>query len=69
MTCCIQDNFDEEGNPRVQYYIKYSSNLSIKQEDQLYLKILRDIKEFCASSGIVYDEELDVDFILLAERN
>jgi len=69
LTHCFQDNFDEEGNPRIQYYIKYSADLSIKQEDKLFLNILNDIKDFCASSGIPYDENLNVDFILLAERN
>lgn len=68
LTHCFQDNFDEEGNPRIQYYIKYSGNLSMKQEDELFLSILRDIKEFCAISGISYDEELKVDFILSEMR-
>ena len=64
LTYCYQDNFDEEGNPRIQYYIRYAANLSIKERNALYLNILRDIWDFCASVGIAYDENLCVDFIL-----
>ena len=64
LTHCFQDNFDEEGNPQVQYYIYYCADLSIKQEDELFIKILRDIKEFCSVTGIEYDENLNIDIIL-----
>ncbi|WP_407422929.1 hypothetical protein [Methanobrevibacter sp.] len=67
LTTCFQDNFDEEGNPRVQYYIRYAADLTIKQEDDLYLKILRDIKEFCSLTGIEYNEDLDIDILLLID--
>ncbi len=67
LTYCYQDNFDEEGNPRVQYYIRYAADLSLEQWNVLFLDILRDIKEFCSNSGITYDEELGVDFILTVD--
>lgn len=28
LTSVYQDNFDEEGNPVIEYYIRYSANLS-----------------------------------------
>lgn len=67
LTYCWQDNFDEEGNPRIQYYIRYAANLSVKQTDDLYLNILRDIWDFCESIGIEYGKDLDVDFILTVD--
>lgn len=69
LTNCYQDNFDEEGNPRVQYYIRYAADLSIKQEDNLFLHILRDIKEFCSLSGIKYNEDLNIDIILIMDSD
>ena len=64
LTYCYQDNSDEEGNPRIQYYIRYAANLSAKQRNALYLNILRDIWDFCEAYGIAYDENWGVDFIL-----
>ena len=67
LTYCWQDNFDEEGNPRIQYYIRYAANLSVKQRNKLYLNILNDIWDFCDSIGIKYGNDLDVDFILTVD--
>lgn len=67
LTHCFQDNFDEEGNHRIQYFIRYAADLSVKQRNKLYLNILRDIWDFCESCGIVYDEKLCVDFILTVD--
>ena len=67
LTYCFQDNFDEEGNPRIQYYIRYAADLSVKQRNELYLNILRDIMDFCESCGIVYDENFGADFILTVD--
>ena len=69
LTNCYQDNFDEEGNPRVQYYIKYAADLSMGQCDQLFLNILNDIEEFCGNSGIPFNEDLAADFILSRDGN
>ena len=69
LTSCYQDNFDEEGNPRVQYYIRYAQKLSVGPWDKLFISILTDIEEFCTSSGIKYGEELGVDFILTVDGN
>lgn len=67
LTSVFQDNFDEEGNPRIQYYIRYAAKLSVYQEDILFLNIFDDIVEFCKSCGIPYGEDLDVDFILTVD--
>lgn len=29
LTSVFQDNFDEEGNPRIPYYIRYAADLSL----------------------------------------
>lgn len=63
LTYCYQSNFDEYGCPRIQYYIRYSADLSISQEDKLFLKIFADIMEFLDLWDISFDD-LDVDFIL-----
>ena len=64
LTQCYQSNFDEEGNPRIQYYIRFAADLTIKQQNKLYISILHDIWKFCDENSIVYDENLGVDFIL-----
>ena len=67
LTSVYQGNFDEEGNPRIQYYIRFAADLSVKQWDELFLNITRDIMEFCKDHGISYGENLDVDFILTVD--
>ena len=67
LTYVHQANFDEEGNPRVQYYIRYAAELSVKEEDSLFLNIFHDITGFCKTHGISYGEDLDVDFILTVD--
>ena len=64
LTKCYQDNFDEEGNPRVQYYIRYAANLSLNEWDDLFFNILADIEEYLGICGISMDEDFAVDFIL-----
>ena len=63
LTSVYQDNFDEEGNPRIQYYIRYAADLSVSQWDKLFMKIFNDIISFCRFCGISYDD-LDVDVLL-----
>lgn len=67
LTYCYQSNFDEEGNPKIQYYIRYAEMLSVEQWDNLFLAIFNEIMEFCKSHGIIYGEDLDVDFILTVD--
>lgn len=67
LTSCYQSNFDEEGTPKVQYFIRYETDLSIDQWHSLRSKIRKDIKEFCFSSGISYHEYLEIDFIVTVD--
>lgn len=64
LTHCYQSNFDVEGNPRVQYYIRYAANLSIEMENELFGNIFDDIMDFFNQCGLILNEELAVDFIL-----
>ena len=67
LTSVYQSNFDEEGNPKIQYYIRYAADLPIIQEDKLFLSIFDDIMDYCKSCGIQYNQDLNVDFILTVD--
>ena len=67
LTYVHQANFDEEGNPKIPYYIRYTADLSINHEDRLFLAMFEDIMNFCRSYGISYGEDLCVDFILAVD--
>lgn len=67
LTSIFQDNFDEEGNPRIQYYIRYAADLSLKEWSELGLHIEDDITEFCISSGVPYEIYSEIDFILTVD--
>ncbi|WP_407412128.1 hypothetical protein [Methanobrevibacter sp.] len=48
---------DEEGNPSIEYYLKYVGDLSFKQLNKLDYEILEKINDFCISSKL--DEEFE----------
>lgn len=59
LTSVFQDDFDEEGNPQVQYYIRYSADLSLEKWRKLRSDIRKSVFDFCISSGIgeeIYDK-------------
>ena len=67
LTSVFQDNFDEEGNPRVQYYIRYAADLSLDDWRKLRSSIRNSVFAFCISSGIekeIYDE---IDLIVTVD--
>ena len=67
LTSVFQDNFDEEGNPQVQYYIRYAADLSLDEWHELRATIRESVIAFCISSGI--DEEIydEIVFILTVD--
>lgn len=67
LTSVFLDNLDEEGNPKIQYYIRYSADLSLRQWHELCFKIEKDVFDFCISSGV--DEEIfdEIDFIVTVD--
>ena len=67
LTSVFQDNFDEDGNPRVQYYIRYAADLSLDEWHKLCFVIEKEVFDFCISSGI--DEEIyeEIDFIVTVD--
>lgn len=56
---------DEEGNPAIEYYIKYSGNLSFEQLNQLDYEILEKINNFCISSKFMDDEFENMNIFLV----
>lgn len=67
LTSVFQDNFDEEGNPQIQYYIRYAADLSLDEWRKLRSDIRKSVKAFCISSGI--DEEIydEIDFLVTVD--
>lgn len=58
---------DEEGNPSIEYYIKYVGDLSFKQLNKLDYEILEKINDFCISSKLD-DEFENMDVFLVRCR-
>ena len=67
LTSVFQDNFDEEGNPRIQYYIRYAADLTLDEWHKLRFHIKKCVEEFCISSGVDYSIYSEIDFILTVD--
>lgn len=67
LTSCYQSNFDEEGIPKVQYYIRYAADLTLEQWHRLRNMIKEDILKFCLNSGISHDLYTEIDFIVTVD--
>ncbi len=67
LTSVFQDNFDEEGNPRIQYYVRYAADLSLSEWDELRSRIRESVISFCKSSGVPYGIYSEIDFILTVD--
>lgn len=67
LTSCYQSNFDEEGLPKVRYYIRYAADLTLKKWHQLSAMVEKDIEEFCLNSGISQEIFMETDFIVTVD--
>ena len=67
LTSVFQDNFDEEGNPQVQYYIRYAADLSLDEWHELCFVIEKEVFDFCISSGIAEEIFDEIDFIVTVD--
>ena len=64
LTSVYQSNVDEEGNPKIQYYIRYAADLTLDKWHKLRFNIRKSVEEFCLSSGVDYRIYSEIDFIL-----
>ena len=62
-----QDNFDEEGNFRIQYYIRYAADLTLDEWEELSFQIEELVRQFCLSSGVNPDICFEIDFIVTVD--
>ena len=67
LTSVFQDNFDEEGNPQVQYYIRYAADLSLDEWRKLRSSIRNSVFAFCISSGIEKEIYEEIDLIVTVD--
>lgn len=67
LTSCHQSNFDEEGIPKVQYYIRYAADLTLEKWHKLRVMIEKDIENFCLDSGVSKDLFMEIDFIVTVD--
>ncbi len=67
LTSVFQDNFDEEGDPRIQYYIRYAADLSLDQWRKLRSNIRNAVIDFCISLGISSCVYSEIDFIVTVD--
>ncbi len=55
---CHRSNHDEEGNPAIEFYVRYNRKLDLKTERKLFHIILDDLFEFCEKSNFL-DEVME----------
>ena len=63
---CHRSNRDEEGNPAIQFYVRYNRKLDLETEDKLFYMITDDLFDFCEKSNFSDEvmESLDL-FVLI----
>lgn len=67
LTSVFQNNFDEDGDPRIQYYIRYAADLTLDEWHRLRAKIRNAVIEFCISLGISSCIYSEIDFIVTVD--
>ena len=67
LTSVYQDNFDEEGNPRIQYYVRYAADLTLDEWHDLRFLIVEEVEKFCISTGVDYGIYSEIDYILTVD--
>lgn len=67
LTSVYQNNFDDDGNFRIQYYLRYAADLTLDEWHRLRFQIVDDVEKFCISSGVDYSIYDEIDFILTVD--
>ena len=67
LTSVYQDNFDDEGNFRIQYYVRYAADLTLDDWHELRFKIVDAVERFCISTNVDYSIFSEIDFILTVD--
>lgn len=67
LTSVYQDNFDDDGNFRIQYYLRYAADLTLDEWHRLRFQIVDDVEKFCISAGVDYSIYDEIDFILTVD--
>lgn len=67
LTSVYQDNFDDEGNFRIQYYVRYAADLTLDEWDELSFQIEESVKQFCVSSGFTHSIFSEIDLFLTVD--
>lgn len=67
LTSVFQDNFDEEGDSRIQYYIRYAADLTLDEWRHLRFRIRKAVEEFCISLGIPFTIYSEIDLIVTVD--
>lgn len=55
LVSCHRSNRDEEGNPAIEFYVRYDRKLDLKTEKKLYFIIINDLFDFCDKSNFADD--------------
>ncbi|MBQ6345629.1 MAG: hypothetical protein IJH63_08085 [Methanobrevibacter sp.] len=64
---CHRSNHDEEGNPAIEFYIRYNRKLDLETERKLFRIITNDLFDFCEKSNFL-DEVMDyMDLLVLID--
>lgn len=64
---CMRKNYDDEGNPAVEFLVYYNGQLTYSQRNALNDKIIHDFYEFCNASGFPI-AFYDVSIFLIQNR-
>ena len=65
LVSCHRSNHDEEGNPAIQFYVRYNRKLNLDVEDKLFYKITDDLYDFCEKSNFLDEVMASMDLFVL----
>lgn len=66
LSSCNMIDEDEDGNPSIEFYIKYADDLTYAQRKKLTYEVLESLYNFCTISGF-QDKFHDVSIFLVKQ--
>ncbi|MBR0271302.1 MAG: hypothetical protein IJQ68_04825 [Methanobrevibacter sp.] len=63
LTTCHRSNHDEEGNPAIEFYIRYNVKLDFNIKLKLARLVSKNVHDFCKKSG--FDDDVFSSMTLL----
>ena len=64
LVSCHRSNHDEEGNPAIEFYVRYNRKLDLETRKKLFFNVYGDLSDFCEKSGFSSDVLDSMDLLV-----